>query len=126
MDGHGPVMIVDDDPVIRSAVSELFEMTGHAVVTARDGSEALRQLREGLTPCLILLDLEMPLQDGISFRREQLADPRLAPIPVILHTNRLDAATIAEQLQAVAHVSKTANFETLLPLVAAHCYRRNV
>ena len=125
MDGHGPILIVDDDPDIRSAVGELFELTGHAVVTAGDGSEALSRLREGLVPCLILLDLEMPLKDGIAFRREQLADPALAAIPVILHSNRSDAANIAAQLRAVAHVSKSANFDALLPLVTAHCYRRD-
>jgi len=126
MDGHGPVLIVDDDPVICSAVGELFELTGHAVVTAGDGEEALRRLREGLVPCLILLDVEMPLKDGINFRREQLADPGLAAIPVVLHTSRSDAARIAAQLQAVAHVPKPVNFDTLLPLIAAHCYRRTV
>jgi CheY-like chemotaxis protein len=125
MDSHGPILIVDDDPDIRSAVGEMLELIGHAVVTAGDGGEALSRLRAGLVPCLILLDLEMPLKDGIAFRREQLADPILAAIPVILHSNRSDGANIAAQLQAVAHVSKSANFDALLPLVAAHCYRRN-
>jgi CheY-like chemotaxis protein len=125
MDSHGPILIVDDDPDICSAVGEMFELIGHTVVIAGDGSEALSRLREGLVPCLILLDLEMPLKDGIAFRREQLADPALAAIPVILHSNRLDAANIAAQLRAVAHVSKSANFDALLPLVAAHCYRRD-
>jgi len=101
----------------------MFELVGHRVVTAGDGSEALRRLREGLVPCLILLDLEMSKTDGIAFRREQLADPRLASIPVILHSNRSDAATVAEQLRAVAHVPKVVEFDDLLPLVAAHCYR---
>jgi CheY-like chemotaxis protein len=92
---HGPILIVDDDPDFCSAIAELFESSGHAVVTARDGAEALCRLREGLVPCLILLDLEMPRRDGVSFRREQLADPALAPIPVILHSNRPDLAELA-------------------------------
>jgi two-component system chemotaxis sensor kinase CheA len=125
MDSHGPILIVDDDPSILAAVGELFELTGHAVVTATDGAEALSRLRAGLVPCLILLDIEMPGRDGVSFRRAQLEDPALAPIPVILHSNRPDGAQIAAHLQAVAHVPKTANFEALLPLVAAHCYRGN-
>jgi CheY-like chemotaxis protein len=125
MNPHGPILIVDDDPAFCSALSELFESTGHAVVTARDGAEGLWRLRAGLVPCLILLDLEMPRRDGVSFRREQLADPALAPIPVILHSSSPDLAQIADQLQAVAHVQKPVNFDVLLPLVAAHCYRPN-
>ena len=125
MNHHGPVLIVDDDPDIRGAIGELFELSGHAVVTAQGGVEAMRRLRDGLMPCLILLDIEMPRGDGVSFRREQLADPALAPIPVILHSSRPDLAQIAAQLQAVAHVQKTADFSALLPLVAAHCYQPN-
>ena len=125
MNPHGPVLIVDDDPEIRRAVSELFELSGHTAVTAEDGVAALRRLRQGLVPCLILLDLEMPRADGISFRHEQLADPAIAPIPVILHSSHPDVARIAAQLQAVAYVPKTVDFDALLPLVAAHCYHRN-
>jgi CheY-like chemotaxis protein len=124
MNPHGPILVVDDDPEICAAVRELFELSGHPVAIARDGAEALCRLREGLMPCLILLDLEMPVRDGVSFRREQLADPALAPVPVILHSSRPDAEQIAAQLQAVGHVPKTANFDALLPLVATHCYQR--
>lgn len=123
MDAHGPVLVVDDDPAILDAMRRLFELSGHAVVTAQDGEEAMGFLRGGLVPCLILLDLDMPVKDGLSFRREQLADPALVHIPVIIYSSRPDAAEIARRLQAVAHFPKSMDFEALLPLVANHCSR---
>ncbi len=120
MNPHGPILIVDDDPEICSAVAELFESSGYLVVTARDGNEALNHLRAGLVPCVILLDLEMPRLDGFGFRREQLADPALALIPVILHSHRVNLPTVARELQVVGYVQKAEGIDGLLPLVATH------
>jgi two-component system chemotaxis sensor kinase CheA len=120
---HGPVLVVDDDPDIRELMERLFETSGHAATTAANGEEAIRRLREGLLPCLIILDLEMPVKDGFTFRREQLADPRLARIPVIICSSRHDAADIARHLQAAAHFAKSESFDALIPLIAAHCYQ---
>ena len=121
MDPHGPVLVVDDEPEIRETMERLLELSGHAVTTAENGEEAMRRLRAGLVPCLILLDLEMPVKDGFSFRREQLADPLLARIPVIIHSSRPDAEQIAARLKAIAHFPKPLNFDSLLSVIAAHC-----
>jgi CheY-like chemotaxis protein len=123
MNVHGPILVVDDDPQVRDVIPRLFELSGHAAVAAENGEEALCRLRAGLIPCLILLDLEMPVKDGFSFRREQLADPTLANIPVIICSNRHDLPQVATQLRAAAHFAKSADFDGLLPLVAEHCYR---
>ena len=81
----GMVMVVDDDASIREMVVEVLAMEGFAVVGARNGEEALRRLRQGeLRPSLILLDLMMPVMDGWQFRAEQLQDPALARIPVVV------------------------------------------
>ncbi len=121
MNGHGPVLVVDDDPNILDVMLRLFESVGHAVVTAANGDEAMRHLQSGLVPCVILLDLEMPVKDGISFRRVQLADPILARFPVIILSSRHDAAQIAGSLQAAAYFAKSRDLDALLPLVAHHC-----
>ncbi len=115
-----PILIVDDDPEFCNALGEVLEWSGHKVVTAHDGDDALRHLREGLVPALILLDLEMPRADGVSFRREQLADPALASIPVILHSCRPDLTQIAAQLRVAGHLRKTGDLGALLALVSAH------
>jgi len=125
VNSHGPILIVDDDPDFRSAMAELFEVSGHPVATARDGNQALTQLRTGLVPCVIVLDLSMPRLDGFGFRREQLADSALASIPVIVHSSHGDLAAVARRLQAAAYVRKTDTLDTLLQVVTVHCRQRD-
>src|SRR5437773_4779807 len=80
------VMVVDDDADIRETLAGLIEDEGYAVAAFPTGQEALLALKQGLGPRVILLDLMMPVMDGSEFRHEQLADPSLADIPVILIT----------------------------------------
>ena len=63
-------------------MATLLDLKGYSVVTAANGAEALRVARQQL-PCLILLDLIMPVMDGLQFRAEQLADAALSSIPVV-------------------------------------------
>ena len=80
------VLIIDDDlPVIRG-MSELLEGEGYEVAVALDGLGALDQLRRGLRPYAIVLDLMMPVMDGWDFRHEQMKDAELSEIPVIVIT----------------------------------------
>ncbi len=80
------VLVIEDDSDVRNALAELLSGEGYAVSLTADGGEALDKLRGGLRPSVILLDLMMPKVDGWDFRRAQLDDPILAPIPVILLT----------------------------------------
>lgn len=80
------VMVVDDNPHAADALAQYLRLDGFAVVTAENGLEALGFLQRGLTPDLIVLDLTMPIMDGWQFRRQQLADPQLARIPVVVCT----------------------------------------
>ena len=75
-------MIVDDDPTIRSALEALLEDEGFAPQTASNGQEALRMVHDN-PPSLILMDLMMPVMNGIDAVRELKADPRTSAIPVI-------------------------------------------
>jgi DNA-binding response OmpR family regulator len=78
------VLVVEDDPTIRSGMVTLLERAGYAPICAANGQEALDLLRSGVRVKAILLDLMMPVMDGWTFRREQLRDPHLAHIPVIV------------------------------------------
>ncbi len=83
---HHPILIVDDDEATRDAMAALLERNGFTVRCAADGIDALGQLRAGLQPCLILLDMFMPRKDGWEFRAEQVADPQLSGIPTIAYS----------------------------------------
>jgi CheY-like chemotaxis protein len=77
------VLLVDDDVNLVEALTDLFELDGHMVLTAHNGREGLQRLQDGPQPGLILVDLMMPEMDGWEFLRQKNADPALAGIPTI-------------------------------------------
>ena len=79
------ILIADDQPVGRELLRTILESVGYEVSEAADGVEALA-LARSFEPDLILLDIHMPLRDGISVVRELRADPRFASVPVIAVT----------------------------------------
>jgi CheY-like chemotaxis protein len=119
--GDNPILVVDDDGEVREALAHLLELNGFAVVTAGDGDEALGRLRCGLRPCLIVLDLTMPQKDGFQFRREQLAAPDLAAIPVAVCSAVDDVRRASHLLRADAYLTKPVDVDSLLDLVMRHC-----
>jgi two-component system chemotaxis response regulator CheY len=118
---HPLVLIVDDTADARDAMKALLELKGYQVVTAADGQEALDELRHGLDPALILLDLMMPRIDGFRFRKEQLLDPRLSRIPVIIFSGHPDVQNYAVVLGAAGCFQKPVDVDRLLTLVREHC-----
>ena len=78
------VLLVDDDFGILDGLSDFLESQGFSVVPASNGIDALNQLRSGLRVGVIVLDVMMPMMDGWDFRAEQLADPSLRDIPVVV------------------------------------------
>jgi CheY-like chemotaxis protein len=80
------ILVVDDDPDIRDSLQEVLEDEGYTVNCVSNGREALEYLQKSPHPCVILLDLMMPVMDGWQFRREQKLDPKIAEIPLIVIT----------------------------------------
>ena len=80
------ILVVEDDPDVRRALTELLASEGYEVAATADGGEALKTLRGACRRAVILLDLMMPNCDGWDFRREQLEDPTFASVPVVLVT----------------------------------------
>jgi CheY-like chemotaxis protein len=115
-----PVLIVEDDTDTREAMKFLLEGHGYATVVAADGAEGLAKLRAGLRPCLILLDLMMPEKNGFQFRVEQVLDPRLSEIPVVVYSGNPDAHASGAALGAVTHLSKPLDVDKLLDAVKTH------
>jgi CheY-like chemotaxis protein len=76
------ILVVEDNAGIRQAMCEVLEDEGYAVEHASNGQQALDVMASGRLPWLILLDLNMPVMDGWTFRGIQLRDARLREIPV--------------------------------------------
>jgi CheY-like chemotaxis protein len=113
------ILVVEDDEDSRSAIADLLEETGYTVIAVVNGREALRVLREGVLPRGIVLDLMMPIMDGWDFRANQLKDPRLSTIPVVLMTAAgFSPETIQMQLHGVELVRKPLSADRLLTAVA--------
>jgi CheY-like chemotaxis protein len=114
------VLIVEDDADSRVMMAAMLTLHGYSTRLAADGAEALRQARAS-RPCLILLDLMMPVMDGASFRAEQLADPALSSIPVMIISGRHNALSLASELGAVGVMAKPVMMDALLHAVRSHC-----
>jgi CheY-like chemotaxis protein len=80
------VLVVDDEPSVRSLFEEALTESGHSVAVAENGAEALDQLREGSLPCVVLTDVRMPRMDGFELSRAVADDPQLASIPIVVLT----------------------------------------
>jgi CheY-like chemotaxis protein len=115
------VLIVEDDPDIRDSLAEILEEEGYRTAAARDGRHALELLREAPTPKVILLDLMMPVMSGEEFRREQLRDPELAPIPVFILSGAGAIEQQAAALAAVGYMRKPVDIDRLLDLMGSFC-----
>ena len=120
------ILVVDDDAVLCQFLTELLQDAGYAIVTAANGLEALSELRQAdPQPCLILLDVTMPVMDGWTFREQQLQDPQLATIPVVYIS-----ATAHHRMQAAVtgahHLLKPFVIQDLLQMVARFCTPRSV
>ena len=116
------VLVVDDDRDIRGTLGHVLRDEGYATTAVADGREALRVLGEGLRPCVIFLDLTMPGMDGWDFRANQLRDPTLSAIPVVVITAAgFRAETIQSQLAGVGFLRKPLELAEVLAAVEESC-----
>ncbi len=112
------VLIIEDDKYILDSLSELLVEEGFLVSTCSNGQEALDYLRQTSNlPSLILLDIMMPVKDGIAFRREQESDPRLANIPVIAMSADGQIEITKIRIGLKQHLKKPLDIETVLKTV---------
>ena len=118
---HGSILIVDDDDDIRDALTMILEDEGYKVVGAINGVEALKYLRSSGPPCLILLDLMMPVMDGWVFRSTQMQDPALASIPVIVISAFSNVPRLTATLDVVDYLQKPIDLDILIATVKRFC-----
>jgi len=112
------VLIVDDDEDVQQTLRMTLTDEGYEVLCAHNGAEALAIIERLPRPCLILLDLIMPVMNGWEFRARQSSDPRLAHFPVVVMTatKTLEAAAI----DAADLLHKPLELPELLAVVRRH------
>jgi chemotaxis protein histidine kinase CheA/ActR/RegA family two-component response regulator len=112
------ILVVDDSITVRRASQRLLERHGYAVVLARDGLDALEQLRIN-TPAAVLLDIEMPRMDGFELLTALRDDQRWRALPVAMITSRTAERhrEHAMKLGATAYLGKPFVEEELLGLL---------
>lgn len=112
------ILVVDDDSDIRETLLELLELEGYTARAAANGREALDRLRQ-TSASVILLDLMMPVMDGFEFRQQQLGDPLICDIPVIIVSAGGNCERSARELRAQGCVRKPVDVSKLLESIRA-------
>jgi len=115
------VLIIEDDPDMRELERTALTGSGHEVMLAANGREGLREL-ERRKPCVILLDLMMPVMDGLTFLIERERRGLGTDIPVVcVSAGGIDIMTRAMRLGARHCIQKPADFDELCDRVAYYC-----
>ena len=109
------LLLVEDDADAAEALAILLELKGYRISRAGNGMEALAQLQTDRSIALIILDLMMPVMDGITFLRHLAADASLAKVPVIVAS----ATTPPQPIKVETVMRKPIDFDTLLRAVEA-------
>jgi two-component system chemotaxis response regulator CheY len=122
----GRILVVDDESDIRDTILEVLSDEGYDAVGAANGREALDELaRSAVLPDAVLLDLRMPVLDGVGFREEQLQDPRLASVPVIVVSANARVREVADELGVAGYLRKPFDLGAMFEILARICTSRS-
>ena len=113
-------MLVEDDDEARGLFAEILETEGFNVIGFANGRDALEHLRNAEPPCLMILDVRMPVMDGAELRSVMLQDRRLAKIPAIVVSAFAQPANTAN-LSLAKVLRKPVDVAALLSVVRQYC-----
>ena len=108
------ILVIDDDNDVADLLKALLQAEGFQVTSARNGLEALEDLKHDPLPSVILLDLTMPVMDGWEFRFEQQSDARFANIPTIVLSADSSVHRKAAAIAAEGYIRKPIEIDLLL------------
>ena len=115
------IFIVEDDQAIRETFEDVLRSEGYGVESFSDGQKAIDRLRKAPEPCLVLLDMMMPVMNGEQFMEHFHTLPAtILPIPVFL----VSAASNQEQskkLGCKGFVKKPVDIDVFLSIVKQFC-----
>ncbi|MFL5811983.1 MAG: response regulator [Bdellovibrionia bacterium] len=109
----GTVLIVEDEPEIRTVLGQLLEQFGYRVIGATNGKAALEILESTASPTAILLDMMMPIMNGDTFLEVLNSHSDLSEIPVI----QMSAALLEKHKSACCAIDKPFGIEKLIYLL---------
>lgn len=115
------VLVVEDEPDLRSTLAEIISAEGYGAAEAENGLAALQWMRSHPPPGLILLDLMMPVMNGLRFREEQLKDPALAGVPAVVLTASHARIEEFPHLRFEQFIYKPIDLDVLLAVIARYC-----
>ena len=106
------VLVVDDEPQAVELLEEFLTAKGYAVVGASGGEEALRRLKEE-RPHLMLLDIRMPVMDGLEVLRRAREIDREVGIVMVTAVNEESIGRAALRMGAYDYITKPLDFDYL-------------
>jgi AmiR/NasT family two-component response regulator len=110
------VVIAEDEALIRMDLAEMLAEEGYAVVgQAGDGARAV-ELAEELRPDLVILDVKMPVLDGIA-AAERIAEARIAPVVILTAFSQRELVDRARDAGAMAYLVKPFTRSDLMPAI---------
>lgn len=112
------ILVVEDDDDIRNAIVDLLETEGYSTEAAINGKDALDKLNLIPKPCLVLLDMMMPIMNGRQFLDKVMKDSTLAPIPVLIVSAVADKTNTEG---SVGFLKKPIDIDVVLDVVSQYC-----
>ena len=103
------------------AIAATLRDEGYVVAEAENGRLALEWLQRNSDPCLVLLDLWMPVMSGMELRERMVQDPRLAALPLVVVSAAGDGKARAEEMGAIGYLRKPLDLQDLLATVERYC-----
>jgi CheY-like chemotaxis protein len=117
------VLVVEDEPAVRLLVTSILEGAGYTTIQAEDGSDAIRALDQSRSaakaPCAVLLDMMLPVVDGLGVLRHLAAGGHSVPVVAMSGSSGHLAAAAAAGVQAT--LAKPFSLDDLLDLVRQFC-----
>jgi two-component system chemotaxis response regulator CheY len=123
---HSPtILIVEDDRDIRESLQQILEFENYQVSSAQNGQEALKSLSQLPLPCLIVLDLFMPIMNGSQFLEalREKGDANLTHIPTLVLSASPAEGEIAKAVRPyiAEFIKKPVDLDKFIESIQKHC-----
>ncbi|MBP9679824.1 MAG: response regulator [Bacteriovorax sp.] len=112
------LLIIEDNKDIQNVLKTALEIEGYLIFTANNGKEGLEQLSKMPIPCMVLLDLMMPIMNGWEFADEISRDIIYSSIPIVVVSAFNDKNFNTEKNN---YIQKPIDLDALLKTISKHC-----